>query len=59
MWRLLFCLAGTFEEMISGKITSDNESYLNLQNRNFLREDDKDNFTIEKIAAKYRSKKRI
>jgi His-Xaa-Ser system radical SAM maturase HxsB len=51
-----FVLPETFEEIINGKINEQNTDYYNLKSRLFI-DNDCSEITIEKIAAKYRSRK--
>ena len=53
----IFVSEDTFQEIISGKITPNNVNYLDLQSRCFFTNDDDKDFAIQKIAAKYRSRK--
>lgn len=52
-----FVSQATFEDLISGRITPNNESYFDLQSRLFLRPTKDDAFSLQKAAAKYRSRK--
>ena len=51
-----FITPSTFGQMLSGEITPDHPDYLNLKSRLFI-EDSENSFSIEKTAAKYRSRK--
>lgn len=53
-----FVSQGTFEALISGTITPENESYFDLQSRLFIKGADGDGaFALQKASAKYRSRK--
>lgn len=52
-----FVAQDTFEEIISGHFTKDNEAYFRLQSRLFFQAEKNDAFAVQKLAAKYRSRK--
>ncbi len=52
-----FVSQSTFEDIISGTFTRDNRLYFDLQSRLFLKETGNDEFSLQKAAAKYRSRK--
>ncbi|MDR2574092.1 MAG: His-Xaa-Ser system radical SAM maturase HxsB [Desulfovibrio sp.] len=47
----------TFEDIISDRLAKDNSHYLDLQSRLFLKSAENDEFSLQKAAAKYRSRK--
>lgn len=52
-----FVPQSTFEEIISGKFTRENDKYFDLQSRLFFKEAENDEFSLQKTATKYRSRK--
>ncbi len=52
-----FVSQNTFEDIISGNITRENKQYFDLQSRLFLRKATNDKFSLQRAAAKYRSRK--
>jgi His-Xaa-Ser system radical SAM maturase HxsB len=52
-----FVSPSIFEDIISGNFTKQNREYFDLQSRLFLKDTDNDEFSLQKSAAKYRSRK--
>jgi His-Xaa-Ser system radical SAM maturase HxsB len=52
-----FTPAETFEDLMSGNLTEENENYYDLISRSFIRKSGQGDISIEKTAAKYRSRK--
>lgn len=53
----IFVTQDTFEDIISDRLSKENPQYFDLQSRLFLHNDSHDDFWLEKMAAKYRSRK--
>jgi len=53
----IFVPQNTFEEIISDKFTKENQQYFDLQSRLFFKDAENDEFSLQKTAAKYRSRK--
>lgn len=52
-----FVPQSTFEDIISGNFTKENRQYFDLQSRLFLEQAENNEFSLQKTAAKYRSRK--
>lgn len=52
-----FVSQNTFEDIISGNFTKENKQYSDLQSRLFFKAAEHDEFSLQKVAAKYRSRK--